>query len=51
MVHKAPLKYTREAARGRIIFLFFPRAAPARALKIKQINRAILKGPDGAWSC
>jgi hypothetical protein len=32
--------------RGRIIFLFFPRAA--RALKIRQINSAILKVPDGA---
>jgi hypothetical protein len=33
-------------ASGRIIFLFFSRAA--RALKIRQINNAILKVPDGA---
>ena len=43
---RSPLKYIR--ARGRIIFLFFPR--PARALKIWQINSAILKVPDGAWN-
>jgi hypothetical protein len=36
-------------ARGRIIFLFFPHAARACALKIRQINSAILKVPDGAW--
>jgi hypothetical protein len=38
-------------ARGRIIFLFFfraPRARAARALKIRQINSAILKVPDAA---
>jgi hypothetical protein len=46
MVYKAPLKNIR--ARGRIIFLFFPRAARARALKIRQINSAILKVPDAA---
>jgi hypothetical protein len=38
---------------GRIIFLFFPRAAArrarVRALKIWQINSAILKVPDVAW--
>jgi hypothetical protein len=47
---RSPLKNIR--ARGRIIFLFFPRAARARracALKIRQINSAILKVPDGAW--
>ena len=43
---RSPLKNIR--ARGRIIFLFFPRAA--RALKIRQINSAILKVPDGAWN-
>ena len=36
-------------ARGRIIFLFFSRAACMRALKIWQINSAILKVPDAAW--
>ena len=36
---RSPLKNIR--ARGRIIFLFFPRAA--RALKIRQINNAIFK--------
>jgi hypothetical protein len=35
--------------RGRIIFLFVPRAARARALKIRHINSAILKVPDAAW--
>ena len=45
IVQEAPcLKNMR--ARGRIIFLFFPRAARARALKIRQINSAILKVPD-----
>jgi hypothetical protein len=44
---RSPLKNIR--ARGRIIFLFFPRAARARALKIRQINSAILKAPDAAW--
>ena len=43
---RSPLKNIR--ARGRIIFLFFPRAARARALKIRQTNSAILKVPDGA---
>jgi hypothetical protein len=37
-------------ARGRIIFLFFPRAARARALKIRQINSAISKVLDAALS-
>jgi hypothetical protein len=40
---RSPLKNIR--ARGRIIFLFFPRAARVRALKIRQINSAILKFP------
>ena len=44
---RSPLKNIR--ARGRIIFLFFPRAA--RALKIRQINSTILKVPDAALSC
>jgi hypothetical protein len=48
MVQEAPLKNIR--ARGRIIFLFFPRAARARALKIRQINNAMLEVPDGAWN-
>jgi hypothetical protein len=42
---RSPLKNIR--ARGRIIFLFFSRAAGA--LKIRQINSAILKVPDAAW--
>jgi hypothetical protein len=44
---RSPLKNIR--ARGRIIFLFFSRTAGA--LKIRQINSAILKVPDAAWSC
>jgi hypothetical protein len=44
---RSPLKKIH--ARGRIIFLFFPRAVRARALKIRQINSAILKVPDAAW--
>ena len=36
-------------ARGRIIILFYRRAVGA--LKIWQINSAILKVPDGASSC
>jgi hypothetical protein len=43
MVQEAPIKIR---ARGRIIFLFFPRTAGA--LKIRQINSAILKIPDAA---
>jgi hypothetical protein len=43
---KSPLQNIR--ARVRIIFLFFPRAA--RALKIRQVNSAILKVPDAAWN-
>jgi hypothetical protein len=46
---RSPLKNIR--ARGRIIFLFFPRVARARALKIRQINNTIFKVPDAAWSC
>ena len=45
---RSPLKNIR--ARGRIIFLFYPRAARARALKLRQINSTILKVPDGASS-
>ena len=41
---RSPLKNIR--VRGRIIFLFFSRAA--RALKIRQISCTILKVPDGA---
>jgi hypothetical protein len=47
MVQEAPLKNI--CARGRIIFLFFPSAARARALKIRQPTSASLKVPDGAW--
>ena len=53
-VRRPPLWYKKPRilknirARGRIIFLFFPRAA--RALKIRQTNSAILKVPDGAWN-
>jgi hypothetical protein len=43
MVQEAPLKYTRE---GSYHIFIFP-----RALKIRQINSAILKVPDAAWSC
>ena len=43
---RSPVKNIR--ARGRIIFLFFPQPSRARALKIRQINSAILKVPDGA---
>jgi hypothetical protein len=47
MVQEAPLKIY---ARGVVsYFYFFPRAARrARALKIRQINSAILKVPDAA---
>jgi hypothetical protein len=48
MVHKAPLKIY---ARGVVSYFYFSRAPRARALKIRQINSAILKVPDGAWSC
>jgi hypothetical protein len=48
MVQEVPLKIY---ARGVVsYFYFFPRAARARALKIRQINSAILKVPDGAWN-
>jgi hypothetical protein len=48
MVYKASLKIY---ARGVVLyhFLFFPRGA--HALKIRQINSAILKVPDAASSC
>jgi hypothetical protein len=36
-------------ARGVIPYFYFSREPPARALKIRQINSAILKVPDGAW--
>jgi hypothetical protein len=46
MVQEAPLKiYTR----GVVSFFYFSRAP--RALKIRQINSAILKVPNAAWSC
>jgi hypothetical protein len=47
MVHKALLKYTRE---GSYHIFIFP-ARRVRTLKIRQINSAILKVPDAAWSC
>jgi hypothetical protein len=46
MVQEAPLKIYE---RGAVSYFNFSRAQ--RALKIRQINRAILKVPDGAWSC
>jgi hypothetical protein len=45
MVQEAPLKIY---ARGVVLYFYFSRAA--RALKIVQINSAILKIPDAAWS-
>jgi hypothetical protein len=45
MVHKAPFKIY---ARGVVSYFYFSRAPRARALKIWQINSAILKVPDGA---
>jgi hypothetical protein len=47
MVQEAPLKNTREGSYH--IFIFSARRA--RALKIRQINSAILKVPDGTLSC
>jgi hypothetical protein len=44
MVQEAPLKIY---ARGVVSYFYFS-CAP-RALKIRQINIAILKVPDGAW--
>jgi hypothetical protein len=44
MVQEAPLKIY---ARGVVSYFNFSRA---RALKIRQINSAILKVPDGAWN-
>jgi hypothetical protein len=48
IVHKAPLKIY---ARGVVLvsYFYFSRAPRVRALKIRQINSAILKVPDGAW--
>ena len=46
MVQEAPLKIY---ARGVVSYFYFSRAPRARALKIRQINSAILKVPDGAW--
>jgi hypothetical protein len=48
MVQEAPLKIY---ARGVVSYFYFSRAPRARALKIRQINSAILKVPDAAWSC
>jgi hypothetical protein len=47
MVQEAPLKIY---ARGVVSYFYFSRAPRARALKIRQINSAILKVPDGAWN-
>jgi hypothetical protein len=49
MVQEAPLKIY---ARGVVSYFYFSRAprARARALKIRQINSAILKVPDAAWN-
>jgi hypothetical protein len=46
MVQKAPLKIY---VRGVVSYFNFSRAPRARALKIRQINSAILKVPDAAW--
>jgi hypothetical protein len=46
MAQEAPLKIY---ARGVVSYFYFSRAPRARALKIWQINSAILKVPDGAW--
>jgi hypothetical protein len=43
MVQEAPLKIY---ARGVVSYFYFSRAPRARALKIRQINSAILKVPD-----
>jgi hypothetical protein len=49
MVQEAHLKIY---ARGVVSYFYFFRAPPLRALKIRQINSAISKVPDGAWwSC
>jgi hypothetical protein len=45
MVQEDPLKIY---ARGVVSYFYFSRAPRARALKIRQINNAILKVPDGA---
>jgi hypothetical protein len=44
MVQEAPLKIY---ARGVVSYFYFSRARRARALKIRQINSAILKVPNG----
>jgi hypothetical protein len=46
MVQEALLKIY---ARGVVSYFYFSHAPRARALKIRQINSAILKVPDGAW--
>jgi hypothetical protein len=45
MVQEAPLQIY---ARGVVSYFYFSRAPHVRALKIRQINSAILKVPDGA---
>jgi hypothetical protein len=47
MVQEAPLKIY---ARGVVSYFYFSRAPRAQALKIRQINTAILKVPDAAWN-
>jgi hypothetical protein len=47
IVQEAPLKIY---ARGVASYFYFSHAPPTRALKIRQINSAILKVPDGAWN-
>jgi hypothetical protein len=48
IVQEAPLKIS---ARGVVSYFYFSRTPRPRALKIRQINSAILKVPDGALSC
>jgi hypothetical protein len=48
MAQEAPIKIY---ARGVVSYFHFSRAPRSRALKTRQINSAILKVPDGAWSC
>jgi hypothetical protein len=45
---RSPLKNIR-ARQGSYHIFYFSHALRARALKIRQINRAILKVPDAAW--
>jgi hypothetical protein len=47
MVHKDLLKIY---ARGVVSYFYFP-ARRVRALKLRQINSAILKVPDAPWIC